>query len=179
VLVAIAALLFQLQDLSAGSMANSYDDEMMSLAAEMSLMEDAELDFDPHKLEDTREKIKDLEKLVDEHLIADQLESSPRVLDSQPISSAQIREIFAVTGVQMPSKGSTPQPGTSYNDRDSESLFSALSEGVPALSLREPTTTPAKVKRPIQKDTIASVTWKLKWYQKKLVHQIEQTHEVR
>ena len=33
-------------------------------------------------------------------------------------------------------------------------------------------------KEQMQKDTVISLRWKLKWYQKKVVQQIEQTHEV-
>lgn len=156
-----------------------YDDETMRMAAELSLMED--MDFNPCNLEEAKRKIKQLEQLVDEHILADQIDTSPKALDSDPISTAQIREIFAVTEVRLASKNSAPQRGLSNDSafRDSsDSIFSALSHGPPDLSLQDPWTMGSRSEGNSQKDTITSITWKLKWYQKKLTEQIQQTQEV-
>lgn len=158
-----------------------FDDEMVRLAAEMSLMDDTEMDFNPYDLEDTRKKIKKIENMVDEHLIADQVGTltSPAVT-SDPISNAQIREIFAVTEVRLSSKGSAPQLSLdkrpSFRERDSsESLFSVLSLGAP--DLPDVTGTPPRNQHD-RDETIASLRWKLKWFQNKISRQIQRTHEV-
>jgi hypothetical protein len=157
-------------------MSEAYEEDMVRLASEMSLMEDSDMDFDPYHLDEARDKIKQIESIVDEHLISDQADTTPDAVDSEPISSAQIREIFAVTEVRMSSKGSTPllnQNSGSYRERDSaDSIFSAFSMG------QDTPLSGAKKKESMQKDTVISLRWKLQWYQKKVVHQIEETHEV-
>lgn len=158
-------------------MSEAYEEDMVRLASEMSLMEDADMDFDPYNLEDARDRIKQIETIVDEHLISDQVDTTTDALDSEPISNAQIREIFAVTEVRLSSKGSTPQLNNSgaqsYRERDStDSIFSAFSLG-PDTPLSG-----GKKKEQMQKDTVISLRWKLQWYQKKVVQQIEDTHEV-
>ena len=161
-----------------------YEEEMIRLASEMSLMEDFELDWDPFNLEEAREKIKSIDELVEESLSTEPFSEpvSSRV-NSEPISSAQIRELFALTDNPTTNKSNkTGTPVVSYNIqtyRDSTDSLDRYSQfsGVetPHMSRR-----PSNVKKDApSKDTILSIRWKLRWYQKKIVNQIEETHEVR
>lgn len=168
-----------------------YEDEMIKLASEMSLMEDFDLEWDAYNLEDGKEKIKQMEELVDESLLsADHFhEPLSNRVDSTPISKAQILEIFALpdnnhTSAKTPGKSTTPTHGASYNltgyrdSTDSLDRYSQFSQGVetPLHLSRRPS---ALRKDGASKDTVLSIRWKLRWYQKKIVDQIERTHEVR
>lgn len=165
-----------------------YEDEMIKLASEMSLMEDFDLDWDPYNLEDAREKIKLMEELVNESLLSDGQFPEPQsnVVDSEPISSAQIREIFALSDNSHSNKTpgkSTPSALGGYNlngyrdSTDSLDHFNPFFNGVetPVHLSRRPS---ALNKNGSNKETVLSIRWKLRWYQKKIVHQIQETHEV-
>ena len=165
-----------------------YEDEMIKLASEMSLMEDFDLDWDPYNLEDARDKIKLMEELVDESLLSDGQFPEPQsnVVDSEPISSAQIREIFALSDNSHSNKTpgkSTPSALGGYNlngyrdSTDSLDHFNPFLNGVetPVHLSRRPS---ALNKNGSNKETVLSIRWKLRWYQKKIVHQIQETHEV-
>lgn len=170
-----------------------YEDEMIKLASEMSLMEDFDLEWDAYNLEDGREKIKQMEELVDESLLsADHFHEPPNNrVDSTPISKAQILDIFALsnssttnTSTKTPGKSTTPT-GASYNltgyrdSTDSLDRYSQFSQGVetPVHLSRRPSA--LRKDGTSNKDTVLSIRWKLRWYQKKIVDQIERTHEVR
>lgn len=163
---------------------DSYEEEMVRLAAEMSLMDVGDLEWDPYNLEAARDKVKNIEELVDEQLVAadNTFDSTPAF--SQPISNSQIRDIFALNDT-MP-KGSSPalntalQDSLAFRDRDSTdsldrySLYSHGHETPVQLSRR-----PSGIRRdPGARDTIASLKTKLRWYQKKIVGLIQETHEV-
>ena len=150
-----------------------YEEEMVRLASDISLMEESDLHWNPCNLDEGREKIKIIENIVDEHLISDNNINTDGV-DSEPISSAQIRDIFGINDNKTVQKGSLPQLSSNSNLRERDSTdsfdrYSMFSQGG--------CDTPSGRKE-ISKDTIISIRWKLKWYQKHIVNQIEETHEV-
>lgn len=164
-----------------------YEEEMIRLASEISLMDEGDLEWNPYNLEAARDKVKCIEDLVDEHLLAADhaFDSTPLSVDSEPISNAQIRDIFALNDTKPVARGSAPALNTANNysnmayrdSTDSLDRYSMYSHGqdTPVQLSRRP----SGIRRdPAARDTIASIRGKLRWYQKKIVGLIEESHDV-
>jgi hypothetical protein len=141
---------------------NNDDDEVIRLVEEISFQDEYSLSWDPTHLEDTFDRVKMYENIVNEHLIS----LDGRLDDyATPISDSQIRDIF-------------------FSSLDSEENSSKLISNIDASSkLVGPASPTNSEKKSFSKDqklkeTVDSIRRSLRWYQNKIVQQIESTNEV-
>ena len=192
----------------------SVEEEMVRLAAEMSLMDDWDMDWNPHQLEEVQDKLQHYEDVVDEHLT-----TADNICDGygEPLTDAQIKDIFGIadnsggngggsggrgrgqrdgasggatpplTNLDMRSSSGSPNPLV-MRLSDSEANALGLMGLDEAESLRASITSAASgVERGVRsrrskqariKDSVATIRGKIRWFQKKIVHEIGNTHEV-
>ena len=163
----------------ANTMVNHEEEEMIRLAEEMSLLDEYKLTWDPRNLDDTKDRVKIYEEIVDGHydgLLQDMRSDSP-------LSEQQIRDIFGYDTVT----GSHVMGPT--EDRTSTTSLSSYSQ--PLSELGGFDTMPSRSQRPVERrptvrgreqmiqDTVHSVCRSLRWYQEKIVKEIESSKEVR
>jgi hypothetical protein len=161
------------------------EDEMVRFAAELSLMEDADLEWDPYNLESMNDKINQFEHVVDEHILTldpkalDHLTKKGKLaLSSEPISDAQINDIF---GINRHSSGGAASATPRLSNRDSADSFDRLSlfslnafQDTPGPLNRQP----SSMRNQTFKETAISIKHKIGWYQQKIIRQIEESQEV-
>lgn len=175
-----------------------YEEEMIRLASDMSLAEnfadeyDEELDWNPRNLDVTKETIRMFEEIVDEHITSERLSGENRNYFEdygEPISDSQIKDIFLLNEVA-PSERN--QSVGSYNSDSSihSHLIAAATNN--SFAPKPATSSPGMTfhrdlqnRRPSGrgreqkiKDTVQTISGKLKWYQNKIVQTIESTSEV-
>lgn len=164
-----------------------YEDEMVRLASEISLMDDLDFEWDPCNHEEARYKISYFEEIVDEHLAMTENFFDNCGVSGDPISEARIKDIFSVTEsnlneidcreklVQNPSVMSISSLRGS-NSTENMDKFSQYRENYDNSHLSR-LTFASKKERSVG-DTITTIRAKLRWYQKKIVQQIESSNEV-
>lgn len=171
-----------------------YEEEMIQLASNMSLADtftddfDEELHWNPRNLDVTKETIRLFEEIVDEQFTAERLslENGGNYIEEygEPISDSAIKDMFFIPSDRNQSVGSYNSDSSTHSH-----LLAAHQSG-----LKGPTspTGPSSMhqrdhinRRPSGrgreqkiKDTVQSISGKLKWYQNKIVQTIESTNEV-
>jgi hypothetical protein len=128
-------------------------EEQIKMAEELSFLDEYELYWDPTHLEDTKDRVKRYENIVNEQLFLMEDEGAP-------LADAQIRDLF-------------------FSSLDSDKMISEDSnvkpaEYSPTVSERISATREQKLK-----ETVDSIRRSLRWYQGKIVKQIQSTNEVR
>lgn len=157
---------------------NHYEEEMIRLAEEMSLLDEYNLSWDPRNLDDTKDRVKIYEEIVDGHLGVNE-DVLQDFSSSSPISELQIREMFG----QYP----TEAAGNVLDERVSTTSLSSFSHhtndlgGVldlmqphPRIERRHTT----RGREQMIQDSVHSICRSLRWYQNKIVKEIESSKEV-
>ena len=174
-----------------------YEEEMIQLASNMSLADTFsddlydELHWNPRNLEDTKETIRMFEEIVDEQFTAERLslENGGNYMEDygEPISDSQIKDIFFVPPDRNQSVGSYNSDSSTH----SQLLAAAAGQGFASKNVASPSGSSPHHRDLINrrpsgrgreqkiKDTVQSISGKLKWYQNKIVQTIESTNEVR
>ena len=160
------------------SMENAYEQEMIRLAEEISLLDEYQLTWDPSNLNDTKDRVKIYEEIVDGHLgLHDGILQDNR--SGSPISDLQIREIFGYpveSHVTTEERISTTSLSSfSQPNSDIGGIETQLNPHHRRLD-RRPTT---RGREQMIKETVHSICRSLRWYQNKIVRQIESSKEVR
>jgi hypothetical protein len=160
---------------------DDYFEEELRLAEEMSFLDEYDLYWDPANLSDTAGRVKMYEDIVNEQLLV--LEPSLTLNnrqsgivskfsvedDSVPLPDSQIRDLFF----------SSLDSSEKLGSNDDSVKFSADNAGrnnmdySPTLSERRSASKEQKLK-----ETVHSICRSLRWYQNKIVKQIESTSEV-
>jgi hypothetical protein len=130
---------------------DDFFEEQLRLAEEMSFLDEYELYFDPAHLQDTKERVKRYEDIVNEQLVI--LSED----EGAPLADAQIRDLFfsSLDSDKMVSDDSNK--GFEYSPSNSERYTSQKDQKL--------------------KETVDSIRRSLRWYQHKIVKQIESTTE--
>lgn len=169
------------------------EEEMIQLASNMSLADtfsedlDDELHWNPRNLDVTKETIRMLEEIVDEQFTAERLslETGGYYLEDygEPMTDSQIKDMFGVSHDRNQSVGSYNSDSSTH----SQLLAAAAGFGAKVTPPAGPSPHHRELvnRRPSGrgreqkiKDTVQSISGKLKWYQNKIVQTIESTNEV-
>lgn len=133
---------------------NLMEEEMVRLAEEMSLIDEFDLQFNPQNLGETKGRLKFYEDIVDEHLGLRDREGELFYPDGR-VSDSQLKTLFYP------------------NDEDF---------GSHASSRKGPTIKPTRIssrgREQKIKDTVGAICRSLKWYQTKILNEIEKSSEV-
>jgi hypothetical protein len=179
---------------------DNYEEEMMRLASEISMVEnlselddfDRELEWNPQNLDETEETIRIFEEIVDEHLIcsenANYIESSEDEGFGEPLSAAQMKDIYMMNDNSNDfDTQSNKSAASSYSDSFSP-RSSAFGSAVKSEAHSRVNSTKKDQnfnRRPSGrgrdqkiKDTVTTISSKLRWYQNKIAQTIESTSEV-
>jgi hypothetical protein len=158
-----------------------YFEEELRLAEEMSFLDEYDLYWDPANLGETKDRVKMYEDIVDEQLLVTEpsfaLNNRPSGIvskfsvedDSVPLPDSQIRDLFF----------SSLDSSEKLGSNDDSVKFSGDNTGrnnidySPTLSERRSASKEQKLK-----ETVHSICRSLRWYQSKIVKQIESTSEV-
>ncbi|KAJ1444152.1 hypothetical protein B484DRAFT_388928, partial [Ochromonadaceae sp. CCMP2298] len=160
-------------------MSDRYEEEMIRLASEISLMDDNDLEWDPDRLDDVVDKVKYFEEILDEHIFAGDINQPVDLLSKdQPMTDAQLYELF---GSKRVPDESIPRPGYSPTDsigfpyqRDSSDLSGQKSSGGSSWGVTEqrgPVPVSEAAPRSVSaksRETVAGIRGKLKWFQQKV-----------
>lgn len=141
---------------------NVFEEEMVKLAEEMSLLEECDLTWNSNNLDETKERLRAYEDIVDEHLGLREREYVEED-DGAPISDSQLKALFfgqSEDDFSPPSRSG--RRGTSSR-RTSEHNMSRNSTRGGEQKI---------------KDTVNTICRSLRWYQTKIVNEIETTSEV-
>jgi hypothetical protein len=151
-------------------MQSSYvvEEEMVKLAEEMSLMDEFDLKFNPDNLNDTKYRLRVYEDIVDEHLGIKDREDED---SGCPITDSQVRVLFyGNDGDDFFSRGSSVASISNRKEKDSSRRSSDR--------LFQPRRMSSRGREQKIKDTVQAICRSLKWYQSKIVSEIEATSEV-
>lgn len=181
---------------------DAYEEEMVRVVTEMSLMDDFDLEFDPSRLDIVADKLQLYQDLVDQHLTtADNI-----CLNGfdEPISDAQIKDIFGID-TAAPAYSTAADPAAAPPGDPGEADFVDGADGADddlhgeELSLggfesRGPTSELSAAARDVShkrrltseslansnniQNLVTTIGGKLRWYQKKIVDQISGTTTV-
>lgn len=146
-------------------------EEELRVAEEMSFLDEYDLYFDPTHLEDTKDRVKMYEDIVDEQLLILDTKTED---DNAPLRDSQIRDLFGFSSSLDSEKmlaGGTAPRSADENNRNNNPKSSDFS---PVFLERRSASKEQKLK-----ETVDSICRSLRWYQNKIVKQIESTSEVR
>lgn len=132
-----------------------YEEEMVRLAAQISLMDEYDLDWDPRNLDLARDKIKLFEDIIDELVVRKDSAKTAGSVDPEPMTDSQVQELFAAKNYSSESLGDL-----GYAELGGDSPY----EDKPG-------------RRSNTRGTIISIQGKLEWYQQKIVQQIKNSEQ--
>lgn len=148
-------------------------EEELRVAEEMSFLDEYDLFFDPTHLEDTKDRVKMYEDIVDEQLLILDTKGDD---DNAPLRDSQIRDLFGFSSSLDSDKmlaGGTAPPQPRGDDGNNRITGPKPPDYSPTFLERRSMSKEQKLK-----ETVDSICRSLRWYQNKIVKQIESTSEV-